>query len=149
MLNIRSESNAASPAGHRQPGRRDRLDEAGVRRRLLEPICMASIVRLSRDSRAATRTASCSPTRTTSSGRRQGEARGEPRPQEPVDQAELRRRPDLAGEQGARAGYSAYSDLAVGPDGTIYCLYETRHRKGQTRVELHDLYAVQWGMADQ
>jgi sialidase-1 len=21
-------------------------------------------------------------------------------------------------------GYSAYSDLAVGPDGTIYCLYE-------------------------
>jgi len=43
----------------------------------------------------------------------------------------LRQREDLAGAQGVEPGVAGYSDLAVGKDGSIYCLFE----HGTTKVE--------------
>jgi sialidase-1 len=124
MLNIRSES---------KPNRRaiavSRDGATGWTRavfddELIEPICMASICRLSRESDGGrNRILFSNPANLE-------RADGKPRAGQNRDRKNLTVRMSYDEGQSwpvAKAlekGRSAYSDLAVAPDGTIYCLYE-------------------------
>lgn len=124
LLNIRSEANANRRAVAISPDgatnwTRPKFDEA-----LVEPICMASIVRVSTQSDGGkSRIAFANPDNL----RR---AKGAESPGAKRDRKNLSVR--LSYDEGQtwpvsktiEPGASAYSDLAVGPDGSIYCLYE-------------------------
>ena len=117
MLNMRNYDrsehhrarSAISDDGGRDVGRGQRHDPA-----LIEPICQASIRRYSLARTTATRASSCSPTRPTSKQRVQHDRAPQPR----------RRRRRGPWPSVLHAGPSAYSCLAVLPDGEIACLYE-------------------------
>ncbi|HWB00318.1 MAG TPA: sialidase family protein [Pirellulales bacterium] len=124
MLNVRSESKAhrrlvtVSPDGATRWST-PRFDEA-----LREPICMASIVRLSTESSGGkNRIVFANPDNL-------ARADGKAEPGKSRDRRNLSIK--LSYDEGGtwpvnkvlEAGYSAYSDLAALPDGTILCLYE-------------------------
>lgn len=126
LLNIRSEATpnrravAISPDGI-SAWSVPRFDEA-----LVEPICMASICRLSQTPGSdRNRLLFSNPANL-------GKAKGEALPGKSRDRRNLTIR--LSYDEArtwpaarvVEAGASGYSDLAVAPDGTIYCLYETR-----------------------
>jgi len=124
MLNVRSES-----ADHRRLVTISKDGATGwsapeFHPQLLEPICMASMVRLSRqppDDR--NRLLFANP-------HNLDRADGKAKPGGSRDRRNLSVK--LSYDEGKtwpidkvlEPGYSAYSDLAVGPDGTIYCFYE-------------------------
>lgn len=124
LLNIRSESKpnrravAVSPNGATD-WTRPVFDEE-----LVEPICMASLCRLSKQSSGGrNRILFSNPANLL-------RADGKSEPDEKRDRKNLtvRLSYDECGSwpvaKTLEPGRSAYSDLAVGPDGTIYCLYE-------------------------
>jgi sialidase-1 len=124
LANIRSESQANRRAASTSPNgatdwTRPVFDDA-----LVEPICMASLCRLTRESSGGkNRILFSNPANLES-------ADGKARPGLKRDRKNLTVR--LSYDEGQtwpiaktlEPGKSAYSDLAVGPDGTIYCLYE-------------------------
>ena len=104
MLNVRSESKTHrrlvtiskdGATGWSTP----KFDDA-----LLEPICMAGIVRYSTASSGGKNRILFSNPHNLDRADGKAEAGQEPRPQERLRQAQLRRRPDLGGEQNRRAG---------------------------------------------
>jgi sialidase-1 len=110
---------------------------------LVDPICMASLCRL-------TTTADSDRNRLLFSNPANLErAKGEVTPGGSRDRKNLTVR--LSYDEGktwpvARAlepGPSAYSDLAVAPDGTIYCLYEKRSKGGKNSIYLAR-FNLQW-----
>ena len=130
MLNVRSESRdhrrlvTFSKDGATAWSKPDFHDQ------LFEPICMASIARLSQQPGGdKNRLMFANP-------HNLERADGKGKPGASRDRKNLSVK--LSYDEGKtwpvdkvlEAGYSAYSDLAVGPDGTIYCLYE-RGRDGE------------------
>jgi len=97
---------------------------------LLEPICMASIVRFSVKP-ARNRLLFANP-------HNLEQARGKPNPGQPRDRKNLSVK--LSYDEGRtwpisktlEAGFSGYSDLAVSPDGTIFCFYERGSTDGKS-----------------
>jgi sialidase-1 len=124
MLNVRSESQAhrrlvTLSADGATGWSRPRFDDA-----LLEPICMASLVRLSDGATGdRDRILFANP-------HNLDRADGKAKPGGSRDRRNLSIKLSYdEGEtwpvnQALEPGYSAYSDMAVGPDGTIYCFYE-------------------------
>jgi sialidase-1 len=132
MLNARSESLAhrrlvtVSEDGATDWSRPEFQDE------LLEPICMGSLVRLSaKPADARNRLLFANP-------HNLDRASGNAKPGMSRDRKNLSIK--LSYDEGRtwpvskplEPGYSAYSDLAVGPDGTIYCLYERGTEDGKS-----------------
>lgn len=128
MVNIRSENKkrravATSPDGVTRWSRPD-FDEA-----LIEPVCMASLCRYS----------------TATAGGRNRLLFSNPN--SPTARRNLTVR--LSEDDGKtwtasrvlEPGASAYSDLAVGPDGTIYCVYE-RGKPDQKNADAYQLLTV-------
>lgn len=133
MLNIRSESEAhrrlvtVSKDGATAWSRPEFQDA------LLEPICMGSLVRLSsRPGSDKDRILFANP-------HNLDRAAGNARPGASRDRKNLSIK--LSYDEGRtwpvdkplEPGYAAYSDLAVGPDGTIFCLYERGTDQGTGR----------------
>ena len=128
MLNIRSES-----AAHRRLITCSADGATGwstpvFHPQLLEPICMASSVRLSRQPASdRNRILFANP-------HNLERADGKIQPGKSRDRKNLSVKLSCGEGQTwpvdkvLETGYSAYSDLAVGPDGTIYCLYERGRR---------------------
>ena len=124
MLNVRSESKA-----HRRLVTTSKDGATGwskpiFHEQLLEPICMASAVRLSQQPSAdRNRMLFANP-------HNLDRADGKAAPGKSRDRKNLSIK--LSDDEGQtwpvnkalEPGYSAYSDLAVGPEGTVYCLYE-------------------------
>jgi sialidase-1 len=140
MLNMRSESKAhrrlvtISPDGTTQWSR-PRFDEA-----LLEPICMASILRVSAQPTSdRNRIVFANP-------HNLARADGKEEPGKGRDRKNLSIK--LSYDEGQtwpvnkslEPGYSAYSDLALLPDGTILCFYE-RGRKSDEEKKKPTSYA--------
>ncbi|MEX0676233.1 MAG: sialidase family protein [Pirellulales bacterium] len=128
LLNMRSESKqnrraiAVSPDGAAN-WTRPALDDE-----LVEPICMASLCRLSKESPdGKNRILFANPANLERAG-------GKAEPGKSRDRKNLTVRLSYDEAQSwpvaktLESGPSAYSDLAVGPDGTIYCLYERSSR---------------------
>lgn len=130
VLNMRSESKAHRRAIATSPDGATGWSQPAFQDELVEPICMASMIRLS-----TTRTSDKNRllfANPDNLARRDGkEVEGKSR-----DRKNLTVR--LSYDEGAKwslakvleAGPSAYSDLAVGPDGTIYCFYERSSTDG-------------------
>lgn len=143
MLNVRSESKANrrlvtvskdGATGWTKP----RFDEA-----LLEPICMASIVRLSEKSQSnKSRIVFANPSNL-------GRADGREVPGQSRDRRNLSIK--LTFDEGEtwpvnkvlEPGFSGYSDLAVATDGTILCLYE-RGTKSSTGYLTLARFNLEW-----
>lgn len=140
MLNVRSESKqhrrlvTISPDGATNWSR-PRFDEA-----LLEPICMASIVRFSTEQTGdKNRIVFANP-------HNLSRLDGKETPGKSRDRRNISIK--LTYDEGKtwpvskvlEPGYSAYSDLAVLPDGTILCLYETG-RRGDAEKKKSTSYA--------
>ena len=131
MLNIRSESKE-----HRRAVSYSKDGAKGWTKpvfddQLLEPICMASIVRVSEKTKnSVSRIAFANPHNLERAG-------GDQTPGRNRDRKNLSIK--LSYDEGKtwpvnktlEAGLSGYSDLAVGSDGTIYCLYENSSTDGE------------------
>jgi sialidase-1 len=134
MLNVRSESPAHRRIVTVSPDGATHWSPPKFQDELVEPICMASMVRLSsRPEDARNRILFANPDNLE-------RADGKAKPGGSRDRKNLTIK--LSEDEGRtwpvsktlEAGYSAYSDLAVGPDGTIYCLYERgRNAAGNQR----------------
>jgi sialidase-1 len=133
LLNIRSESHAHRRLTCYSTDGATGWSKPEFHNELLEPICMASIVRLSQQPGDPIRLLFANPHNLE---RAEGkESAGKPR-----DRKNLSLK--LSYDEGAtwpvnkplEEGPSAYSDLAVGPDGTIYCLYERTKVDGRERT---------------
>jgi sialidase-1 len=132
LMNIRSESSPNRRAIAISPDGATQWTRPAFHEQLLEPICMASMCRL-------TTASSGGKNRVLFSNPANLErADGKPEPGKNRDRQNLTVR--LSYDEGEswpvaktlEAGRSAYSDLAVGPDGTIYCLYERTPRATAT-----------------
>jgi sialidase-1 len=124
LMNIRSESHPNRRAVAISPDGATNWIRPVFHEQLLEPICMASLCRLSSESSGAkNRILFSNPANLE-------RADGKSEPGKNRDRKNLTVR--LSYDEGEswpvaktlEAGRSAYSDLAVGPDGTIWCLYE-------------------------
>jgi sialidase-1 len=131
MLNMRSESKANRRAVAFSPDGSTRWTRPVFDEQLKEPICMASLCRLSeRGKQDRDRLLFANPDNLLRNGK-------EGAPGTMRDRKNLTVK--LSYDEGktwpvARVlepGTSAYSDLAVGPDGTIYCLYERGSTDGK------------------
>ncbi|MCZ2342403.1 MAG: glycoside hydrolase [Bacteroidales bacterium] len=128
MVNIRSENKkrravAISPNGATQWSR-PRFDET-----LVEPVCMAALCRLSRKPTSdRNRLVFANPNSAT--------ARKNLTIRLSYDEGET-----WAVSRVLEPGASAYSDLAVGPDGTIYCVYE-RGKPNQKNTDAYQLLTI-------
>ena len=126
----------ASPPRHHQQGRRHRLEHAEVRRRPARTDLHGRHRALQPRERRQESHPVFQPAQS-QARRRQGGAGQEPRPQERLRETQLRRRPDLAGEQDHRARRSAYSDIAVTPDRHHPLLLRPRHQTRFRRRRPH------------
>jgi sialidase-1 len=130
LLNIRSEASANRRAIATSPDgathwTRPRFDET-----LAEPICMASVCRLSlADQGGRNAILFCNP-----NNLERADGKAEPGKNRDRRNLTVRLSHDEAQTwpiaRVLESGRSAYSDLAVGPDGTIYCLYERTSASG-------------------
>ena len=147
MLNMRSESKQNRRAVAFSPDGATKWTRPVFDEQLKEPICMASLCRLSEKGRQdRDRLLFANPDNLEGKARKNGGY--DARPQEPDGEAELRRGQDLAGREKLEPGTSGYSDLAVGPDGTIYCLYECGSTDGKdhfaTRTLMLARFNLEW-----
>ena len=125
MLNMRSESKQHRRATTISPDGATKWSPAVFDEALKESICMASIVRLD-----AKRIVFANPDNLE-------RAAGKPNPGQPRDRKNLTVRissDDAKTWEVSRVlapGFAGYSDLAVGADGTIYCLFERGSNDGK------------------
>ena len=125
MLNVRSESDAHRRLQTISPDGASNWSKPVFNDQLLEPICMASIVRFSRQPDGRNRILFANPDNLERADHK--EAPGKSR-----DRKNLSIK--LSYDEGTiwpvnktlEPGFSGYSDLAVLPDGTILCFYECR-----------------------
>jgi sialidase-1 len=131
MLNMRNDSKANRRAVAFSPDGATRWPRAVFDEQLKEPICMASLCRLSaKGEQDRDRLLFANPDNLLRNGK-------EGVPGTMRDRKNLTLK--LSYDEGKtwpvarvlEAGTSAYSDLAVGPDGTIYCLYERGSTDGK------------------
>jgi sialidase-1 len=123
MLNVRSEAKCNRRLVVTSPNGATDWSEPRFDEELVEPICMASIVRLSRAPAGKNRILFANPDNLE-------RAAGEAKPGDKRDRRNVSVR--LSYDEGLswpekkslEPGYSAYSDLAVLPDGTALCIYE-------------------------
>lgn len=147
LLNIRNESKqnrravAISPDGATQWTRPVFDDE------LVEPICMASICRLSKQSTGGkNRILFSNPDnleRTDGRKAQPGENRDRKNLTVKLSYDEAQSWPL---SKTLEAGPSAYSDLAIGPDGTIYCLYERGNGMDDRSVDAPSLILARFNL---
>jgi sialidase-1 len=131
MLNIRSESKEQRRAVAYSKDGASGWSVPAFHSQLLEPICMASLVRLSAAPAERNRLLFANPDNLE-------RADGKARPGQPRDRKRLTVK--LSYDEGRTwptsrvlaPGPSGYSDLAVGPDGTIYCFYERGSTDGKS-----------------
>ena len=131
MLNVRSESRANRRLITTSPDGAGNWSPPQFQQDLLEPICEGSIVRLSRKPASdRNRLLFANPDTL------------DPLPSRKAEPGKSRTRKNLSVKlsydegdtwpvsKTLESGFSGYSDLAVGPDGTIYCLYESASTDG-------------------
>lgn len=117
MLNIRNPSDIHQRAVSYSPDGISNWSEVTFDEELYEPVCMASIIKVSaKDKGGKSRMLFVNP-----------DTRNDPKPPRQNLTAKLSydEGKNWTVQKVINPGASGYSDLAVGADGTIYCLYET------------------------
>ncbi|MCW3110018.1 MAG: exo-alpha-sialidase [Segetibacter sp.] len=117
MLNIRNPTDIHQRAVAYSPDGISNWSEITFDEELYEPVCMASIIKVStKDNGGKSRMLFVNP-----------DTRNNPKPPRQNLTAKLSydEGKNWTVQKVLNPGASGYSDLAVGPDGTIYCLYET------------------------
>jgi sialidase-1 len=146
MLNIRSPSKANRRAVAYSPDGATRWTRPAFHVQLKEPICMASLCRLSaKGKQDRDRLLFANPDNLLRGGK-------EGKPGTPRDRKNLTVK--LSYDEGKtwpvarvlEAGTSGYSDLAVGPDGTIYCLYERGSTDGKDHFATRTLTLARFNL---
>ncbi len=146
MLNVRSESKANRRAVAFSPDGATRWTRPAFDERLREPICMASLCRLSaKGKQDRDRLLFANPDNLLRRGK-------EGAPGTMRDRKNLTVK--LSYDEGKtwpvsrplEPGTSAYSDLAVGPDGTVYCLYERGGADGKDHFATRTLTLARFNL---
>jgi len=136
LINMRSESQERRRAVAHSPDGATKWTKPTFDPQLPEPICMASIVRLTEKPAAAkNRILFANPHNPDSRERKNLTVK--------LSYDECRTWPVA---RTLEAGVSAYSDLAVGPDGTIYCFYERGAADGKSAFKSRTLCLARFNL---